>query len=428
MSRLLLPLIAALLPFQIATNLVAGADVALIRLLVLAAALAWLWHIVCSGAVSIPASALTILLPLLLAATFFSLLAAADPSWFARKFIFLCNFAVLPFIILGTRHATGMTAMRLLRIATASGAVAAACALVLWGAQFVVGADAVLGIWRQVIAPLFLGQVSADTVATYSSAFVAIGGTDYLRLVGFFPDPHVAAFFFEILFPFAVAFAIGTTGRQRRLWTLAALLLAAATLATFTRGAYVGLAAGGMVWLLVATWRICRDGSARALTTILFTLITTTILVLTTPIGARLGSMLGGHDTSITERFVIWHEAVTIIEDRPLLGTGLGNYPLAVAQHADLRDPYYAHNLYLDIAAETGLITLVIWLTLMTWALWRMFRYHIFPSGIAAASAILTLSVHGLFDTMIWSVHVLPLIMILLTYAASDAADDIPYR
>ena len=66
--------------------------------------------------------------------------------------------------------------------------------------------------------------------------------------------------------------------------------------------------------------------------------------------------------------------------DHPILGVGLGNYPLLYQQYSqrlgiDLRSEIrQAHNLYLEVAAETGLLGLLsfgLLLVVMFWSIWK---------------------------------------------------------
>ncbi len=415
MQRFLI-LIIALLPFQIALLPFGGFAPALSRVLILCAALVWLARALIHKKISYP-PALTspLLLTFFLLSAFASLLVASDGAWFARKFIFLCNYAILFALLITT--CTQQCMRQALRALIASSTLATLCALILWSGQFLFGADAIVTLWRTFIAPLFFGSAVTDTLATYSSAYVNIAGTNYLRLSGFFPDPHVAAFFFEMLIPFAFALAYtATTRRARFFWSGATITLLVATLATFTRGAYVAIAAGALcaflLWFVRASIRRNIHFSWRGSAVALFGTLTLMALIFLTPLGARISAIFT-HDTSVSARLDIYTQALDTIRARPLLGVGLGNYPLTVNPHANYRDPYYAHNLYLDIAVEMGLLALFLFLALLCGALWRFLRSAT-PLSTAGAIALIIYMTHSLFDTALFSVHVLPLLFFIL--------------
>ncbi len=82
-------------------------------------------------------------------------------------------------------------------------------------------------------------------------------------------------------------------------------------------------------------------------------------------------------EQSIVERYYLWDRALQVIKAKPLGGTGINTYASAHA-HYDQRhnwrvQNYYAHNGYLQMAAEVGLPTLLFFL----WFLFNYFRRSI---------------------------------------------------
>jgi len=79
---------------------------------------------------------------------------------------------------------------------------------------------------------------------------------------------------------------------------------------------------------------------------------------------------------SLNERLVLAQNALALIKKRPLLGVGLGNFIPAqaemlpfVRQDVNLLQP--VHNIYLLIASETGLIGLLVFITMVVKIFWR---------------------------------------------------------
>lgn len=64
-------------------------------------------------------------------------------------------------------------------------------------------------------------------------------------------------------------------------------------------------------------------------------------------------------EQSIVERFCLWDRAVQVIQAKPLTGTGINTYTNAHAKYDKRQNwrvkNYYAHNGYLQLAAETGI-------------------------------------------------------------------------
>ena len=76
-----------------------------------------------------------------------------------------------------------------------------------------------------------------------------------------------------------------------------------------------------------------------------------------------------GKEQSIVERFVLWERAVDVIRARRLTGTGINTYTVAHQRYDRKQNwrvrNYYAHNGYLQIAAETGLPSLAFFLAFL---------------------------------------------------------------
>jgi O-antigen ligase len=73
-----------------------------------------------------------------------------------------------------------------------------------------------------------------------------------------------------------------------------------------------------------------------------------------------------GKEQSVSERFTLWNRALEMIKAHPLTGTGLNTY--SVESDRYMKDDkknlsrYYAHNSYLQMGAEAGLIALFFYL------------------------------------------------------------------
>ena len=63
-------------------------------------------------------------------------------------------------------------------------------------------------------------------------------------------------------------------------------------------------------------------------------------------------------DNLLTDRQYLWHEALVMFNDNPLFGSGFGAYPHKLSVTIDTVEVTYlnAHNIYLQLLAETGII------------------------------------------------------------------------
>lgn len=85
-------------------------------------------------------------------------------------------------------------------------------------------------------------------------------------------------------------------------------------------------------------------------------------------IGRRIRSIIDFGETSNSQRIEIWKKSFSSIVDKPLLGVGIGNFPVVLGQNLFLaRAGSSAHNIYLHIAAEMGIPALiaVIWFLIL---------------------------------------------------------------
>ncbi len=79
------------------------------------------------------------------------------------------------------------------------------------------------------------------------------------------------------------------------------------------------------------------------------------------------------------ERINLYFKAIGMIRERPLLGHGIGSFYLSSPGYAETGDPNapvpnFAHNVFLQIAAEQGVVVAALFAGLIGWTLWRGVR------------------------------------------------------
>ncbi len=89
-------------------------------------------------------------------------------------------------------------------------------------------------------------------------------------------------------------------------------------------------------------------------------------------------------------RLNLYHKAFGMIRERPLLGHGIGSFYLSSPGYAKAGDPYapvpnFAHNVFLQIAAEQGVLVAALFAGLIGWTLWRGVRAWQATGGRLAA-------------------------------------------
>jgi putative inorganic carbon (HCO3(-)) transporter len=224
---------------------------------------------------------------------------------------------------------------------------------------------------------------------------VAAGGVT--RITGPYPHPNAFALLAARAAVFAAAWAILSPSLRRSLFP-PALLLAAVSLATFSRGAFLSLTAG-LLMVLPAVPRRFQ---------VLLVGLPSIIAVLgVLSARDRVLDFFGGGSGSL--RLDIWTSALHMIADRPLRGYGPDQFlyaylPRYIAPTAwQERFTAHAHNLFLDFWIRLGIIGctfIVCAVAVCLLALGGVLRRPQSHDALTAA-AIVALSasiVHGLVD------------------------------
>ncbi len=112
---------------------------------------------------------------------------------------------------------------------------------------------------------------------------------------------------------------------------------------------------------------------------------------------------------ALIERLAHWQAAWGMFSDHPWLGVGLGNYAAVYPAYALPRwsDPLgHAHNYYLNISAEAGLVGLSAYLLLIAAILWQAWRAVRRTSGfwqgvaVGILGVLVHLTTHNFFDNL----------------------------
>lgn len=234
--------------------------------------------------------------------------------------------------------------------------------------------------WAVVVGGTGLAALGVVQVATglYAQDFFGFGQAplaqiagkvDNYRISGPFGDPNFFAQTLLVAVPFAWGLArTGASRSTRGMAGACGALCAIAVVLTYSRGALVALALIGVLEVLTSPRRARALGLAIVVAVIMFT-------ALPRDYGARLSSALvalpGGTSTeasadpSIRGRSSELQVAVRMFADHPLGGVGAGNYPALYLEQArrvgldPRREQREPHNLFLEVAAETGVVGLV---------------------------------------------------------------------
>lgn len=202
--------------------------------------------------------------------------------------------------------------------------------------------------------------LGAGLVLAVQTTLPIIQGLDAVsalsRATGNVIDPNLFAGYLVLVMPLALAAGLAIHWR----WApvvggLAMLLFGAALVATLSRGGWLGLVIGvATLALLLPGRRRAIVGVAGAVVVILF------IGGVAGPVATRLGSASGASPLqTFLDRIPIWSAAVTMFLQHPIFGIGVNNFGNYIGAYDPSLDVNQAHDLFLNIATERGLLGLI---------------------------------------------------------------------
>ena len=187
---------------------------------------------------------------------------------------------------------------------------------------------------------------------------------------------------------------------------------------TYSRGAWV---AAGIACVLLAVLQRSR--------VMIFAILVTAVglfFLSPAPLRTRIASFGDISDGTMKERRFLWTEALEMTAERPWLGYGINTYS-KVEPHFKSKEHYtnnqYAHNGYLQIAAETGWVGLVAFLAVMAAFFMAVFkapwRHSDFLSAatLSLALGILSFLLHSATDTNLHSMRLVSLLWLAMGLA-----------
>ncbi|HVS33088.1 MAG TPA: O-antigen ligase family protein [Thermoanaerobaculia bacterium] len=284
-----------------------------------------------------------------------------------------------------------------------------ACLAVSWralrGAMIAMVAGAV------VLAILTLAQVALDDPDLQFGGLAALefghlfGEVQLLRPSGPVGDPNYFARILILALPAAAFLGIGRRSRAERAgYVAAAALIALAIVFTYSRGGMLGLAA--VVALIVVAGRVRLTWvNALIIVALLAALLPTAAGQRMMTLGAFVttGPESVDVDSSLDKRRLLLEAGWRMFTDHPFLGVGAGNFGSHYPGYANLVGwtgldytpagvRQYPHNLYLEMAVETGLLGLLAFLAAMTVALVTLYRsrHDLLQRGESGHAALVT--------------------------------------
>ena len=192
---------------------------------------------------------------------------------------------------------------------------------------------------------------------------------------------------------------------------LCGLLSIIAMVLTGCRGAYIGF-----FFMLIAiisiTYKLLKPSFQKIFTSIigLFTVITSFIIVSTASLRARIFSIFAMRsDSSNSFRFNVYQSCLQMLKDNWLLGIGCGNQNFREIYGLYMKtgfDALSAYNIYLETAVESGIFTLLAFISFLGINIYKSIKFILTTKNInaifvlAALLSIIGILTHGMVDTV----------------------------
>jgi O-antigen ligase len=213
-----------------------------------------------------------------------------------------------------------------------------------------------LGIIRLTV--LYGTWIALEAIKRYAAGQLGMENRRIIGAVGgMFNNPNDLAISFDLLLPLAIILFLLSKGVLRFVYLGCAVVFAAGVVVTFSRGGFLGLGASGALML----WKLSRKNRGAAIGIVVLVL---ALFLFAMPSGysSRISS-ISSEELDATgsswERQELLKRAFNVALHHPIVGIGMGNF------HSFSLGEKVAHNSYVEIWAELGLLGLAAYLVLI---------------------------------------------------------------
>lgn len=181
-------------------------------------------------------------------------------------------------------------------------------------------------------------------------------------------NPNFLAGHLLLFIPLLYIYAFTEKGAPKIAYAGMAVIFTAALLLTQTRGAYLGWAVSVIAAaVFAAVFNVIKRRTAVILTSVVL-LAGLVFIILNPSAFDRIKSAVSMDDEAGKIRVTLWKNSMKLISDKPVFGTGAGNFPItypyyqsanmkpADFEKADYYKSGHAHNDFIQFAAEYGLL------------------------------------------------------------------------
>jgi len=229
-----------------------------------------------------------------------------------------------------------------------------------------------------------------------------------------FHHPNALAAYLIIPFMICVVFLTSSMLVQKKKYyafcAILTCMLAYCLFYTYSRGAWLSIVAALLMVALVLRKRMIIYGMV---------LFVGSIILLPSLRNIVLSIFLPQGDSA---RFEYWQAAFSMIKEHPFLGQGVGTFMANFKEYEPTVNISYAHNCYLQMWAESGLLTLGVFLCFVASILYRSLRVYYLKKDLlllGMASGLLGYLSHCFFETNLYTLSLAVLFWVWLGIVSS---------
>ncbi|MDP3731036.1 MAG: O-antigen ligase family protein [bacterium] len=299
-----------------------------------------------------------------------------------KRVIYLVNLTLMPIVVYDLIKKNHAITEKFLRSILISGVIVTGVGLIQLISAYLMPLDAFLDFWGNTVQLGFYGSQWASIAIEANTWFAYFGDQLSLRIFSTFTDSHSFPVYLLMTIPALLAISLNKvftqSNQKQRLIILLPFFYLLAILSG-TRGIWLAILAPLLAWPVLARFLKQRgDIPGKKILKKLGLLLLPFFILFAAAfpimgsnqfwvekennqiLAKRIRSILDLNETSNSGRVEIWKKTISSIIRHPVLGVGIGNFPTVLSQHTDLaKAGSSAHNLYLHIVAEIGLIGLL---------------------------------------------------------------------
>jgi len=221
--------------------------------------------------------------------------------------------------------------------------------------------------------------------------------TDISRATGIFSNINDTGTLLMVSLIFVISYFEFLKNKYRYLMLIPGILGSLAILLTLSRGSFIGLIAGLTTYSLRSKKHI--------VVFVIIILLMSAVIYSNPKLNNRFFDSITIRENM--DRIYIWLSSVEMIKDYPIKGVGPGNFPIIYPLYKHDYDQKthtmsYAHNIFLNMAVETGLIGFILFsaiiIIILIMAI-KIYNKNALSRGVVAA--FLSVLIHNQFDCTI---------------------------